>query len=48
MKNFLEIKMNRLFHLPLSPFCRKIRLVMAEKRQEVDLVEDSMEKNLNF
>ncbi|MFL2827321.1 MAG: glutathione S-transferase N-terminal domain-containing protein, partial [Paracoccaceae bacterium] len=30
--------MRRLFHLPLSPFSRKIRLVMAEKKLEVDLV----------
>ena len=41
--------MNRLFHLPLSPFCRKIRLVMAEKRQEVDLVEEPVwKKRLEF
>jgi len=32
--------MNRLYHIPLSPFCRKVRLVMAEKRIEVELVEE--------
>ncbi|MCP4820619.1 MAG: glutathione S-transferase family protein [Shimia sp.] len=32
--------MNRLFHVPLSPFCRKVRLCMAEKRIEVELVEE--------
>ena len=32
--------MNRLYHVPLSPFCRKVRLVLAEKRVEVELVEE--------
>ena len=32
--------MNRLFHVPLSPFCRKVRLTLAEKRIEVELVEE--------
>jgi glutathione S-transferase len=32
--------MTRLFHFPLSPFCRKVRLVLAEKRIEVELVEE--------
>ncbi len=32
--------MNRLHHHPLSPFCRKLRLVLAEKRIEVELVEE--------
>ena len=32
--------MYRLIHYPLSPFCRKVRLVLAEKRLEVDLVEE--------
>ncbi|MGZ9809506.1 FtsZ-binding protein FzlA [Pseudoroseicyclus sp. H15] len=32
--------MNRLYHHPLSPFCRKVRLVLAEKRIEVELVEE--------
>lgn len=30
----------RLYHINLSPFCRKVRLVLAEKRIEVELVED--------
>ena len=32
--------MNRLYHFPLSPFCRKVRLSLAEKRIEVELVEE--------
>lgn len=32
--------MNRLYHFPLSPFSRKVRLVLAEKRIEVELVEE--------
>ncbi|CAM4334253.1 glutathione S-transferase family protein [Palleronia rufa] len=32
--------MYRLFHMPLSPFCRKVRLALAEKRIEVELVEE--------
>ena len=32
--------MNRLYHFSLSPFCRKVRLTLAEKRQEVELVEE--------
>ena len=30
----------RLYHSPLSPFCRKVRLVLAEKKIEVELVEE--------
>ena len=32
--------MVRLFHYPLSPFCRKVRLTLAEKRIECELVEE--------
>ena len=32
--------MARLYHVPLSPFCRKIRLSLAEKKIEVELVEE--------
>ncbi len=32
--------MTRLFHVPLSPFCRKVRLSLAEKKIEVELVEE--------
>jgi glutathione S-transferase len=32
--------MNRLFHFPLSPFCRKVRLTLAEKRIELELIEE--------
>ena len=30
----------RLYHFALSPFCRKVRLVLAEKKIEVELVEE--------
>jgi glutathione S-transferase len=32
--------MNRLYHYPLSPFSRKVRLCLAEKKIEVELVEE--------
>lgn len=32
--------MYRLYHFPLSPFSRKVRLVLAEKKLEVELVEE--------
>ncbi|NPD14207.1 glutathione S-transferase family protein [Xinfangfangia sp. D13-10-4-6] len=32
--------MNRLYHVTLSPFCRKVRLTLAEKKIEVELVEE--------
>ncbi len=32
--------MLRLYHVPLSPFCRKVRLSLAEKKLEVELVEE--------
>ena len=41
--------MHRLYHLPLSPFCRKIRMVLAEKRVEIELIEEHpWEKRLDF
>ncbi|NRB33449.1 MAG: glutathione S-transferase family protein [Rhodobacteraceae bacterium] len=41
--------MARLYHVPLSPFCRKVRLVLAEKRVEVELVEERYwEENPDF
>ncbi len=41
--------MRRLYHQPLSPFCRKIRLVLAEKRIEVELVEEKpWERRMDF
>lgn len=41
--------MIRLYHSPLSPFCRKVRLVLAEKRLEVELVEERYwEKSVEF
>ena len=32
--------MNTLYHYPLSPFSRKVRLALAEKKLEVELVEE--------
>jgi glutathione S-transferase len=32
--------MTRLYHVPLSPFCRKVRLTLAEKKIEVELIEE--------
>jgi glutathione S-transferase len=32
--------MIRLYHFALSPFCRKVRLTLAEKRLEVELIEE--------
>lgn len=32
--------MHRLYHYPLSPFSRKVRLVLAEKKIEVELAEE--------
>ena len=41
--------MRRLFHLPLSPFCRKVRLALAEKKIEVELVEERpWERRIDF
>jgi glutathione S-transferase len=41
--------MARLFHVPLSPFCRKIRLSLAEKKIECELVEERYwEKDPDF
>jgi len=41
--------MRKLYHLPLSPFCRKVRLVLAEKKIEIDLVEEMpWEKRADF
>lgn len=35
----------RLYHVPLSPFCRKVRLVLAEKKIEVELVDERYWEN---
>ena len=41
--------MTRLFHVPLSPFCRKVRLSLAEKKIDVELVEERYwEKDPDF
>ncbi len=32
--------MATLYHIPLSPFCRKVRLTLAEKKIEVRLIEE--------
>ncbi len=41
--------MRRLYHQTLSPFCRKIRLVLTEKKIEVELVEERpWERRMDF
>ncbi|GMG84931.1 glutathione S-transferase family protein [Paralimibaculum aggregatum] len=41
--------MHRLYHLPLSPACRKVRLALAEKKIEVELIEERpWERRLDF
>ena len=41
--------MLRLYHSPLSPFCRKVRLCLAEKRVDVELIEEKYwEKSAEF
>jgi len=37
--------MARLYHVPLSPFCRKVRLVLAEKKIDVELIEERYWEN---
>ena len=32
--------MAKLYHVPLSPFCRKVRLTLAEKKIECELIEE--------
>jgi glutathione S-transferase len=34
--------MTRLYHFALSPFCRKVRLVLAEKKIDVELVDEKV------
>ena len=41
--------MAKLYHVPLSPFCRKVRLSLAEKKIECELVEERYwEKDTDF
>ncbi len=41
--------MHRLYHLPLSPACRKARIALAEKKIGVELIEERpWEKRLDF
>ena len=41
--------MKKLYHFILSPFCRKVRLVLAEKKIEVELIEERFwEKRFQF
>jgi glutathione S-transferase len=37
--------MAKLYHVPLSPFCRKVRLSLAEKKIECELVEETYWEN---
>ncbi len=40
LKKIAHALMIRLYHIAISPACRKIRLVLAEKRVEADLVDE--------
>ena len=41
--------MKKLYHYSLSPFCRKVRIVLAEKALEVQLIEENFwERRLEF
>src|SRR5579885_1899179 len=41
--------MRQLYHTPLSPFCRKIRLLLREKSLSCELAQENpWEKNLEF
>ncbi|SEK75330.1 glutathione S-transferase family protein [Roseovarius nanhaiticus] len=41
--------MAKLYHVPLSPFCRKVRLSLAEKKIECELIEERYwEENPDF
>ncbi len=41
--------MRLLYHTPLSPFCRKIRMMLQEKNLEFELVQENpWDKNLDF
>ena len=41
--------MKKLYHFSLSPFCRKIRLILAEKQIDVELIEEKFwEKRVQF
>ncbi|SPF81154.1 FtsZ-binding protein FzlA [Pseudoprimorskyibacter insulae] len=41
--------MAKLYHVPLSPFCRKVRLSLAEKKIECELIEERYwEKSTDF
>lgn len=40
LRNTITNQPARLYHTPLSPFSRKVRLVLAEKRIETELVEE--------
>ena len=41
--------MKKLYHFSLSPFCRKIRLIIGEKKIDVELIEEKFwEKRVQF
>jgi glutathione S-transferase len=44
-----DAPMRRLYHLPLCPFSRKLRLILGEKKLEVTLIEEKVwERRLDF
>ena len=40
MSSLIEKLMATLYHVPLSPFCRKVRLSLAEKKIDCELIEE--------
>ncbi len=41
--------MKKLYHFSLSPFCRKIMLILGEKKIDVELIEERFwEKRVQF
>ena len=43
------MQMKKLYHFSLSPFCRKIRLILGEKKIDVELIEERFwEKRVQF
>jgi len=43
------MQMKKLYHFSLSPFCRKIRLILGEKKIDVELIEEKFwEKKVQF
>ena len=43
------MQIKKLYHFSLSPFCRKIRLILGEKKIDIELIEERFwEKRVQF